>query len=180
MSIRFQRDTRLRRFAVLSVVLLVWGAVAEAGPKLTRYVDAAYHFSFQPPAGWKRVTTGVTQMTVAFAGPASNGFATNVNIVVEPVGKLTLDDYVKATKKAIAKQKGMTIDGEKPAKLGGEPGHSWRMHLRMPNMSAVDNRQVLCVHNKRGFVVTFSTLPSELKKQEATFDKLLASFKWEK
>ncbi len=160
-------------------VLVVSGAALAAGPATPRYVDSTYHYSFQPPAGWTQQTEGIPRDSVAFVGTREHDFAPNVSVYSEPFVKLDLNHYIQSAREAVAKTKGVTVEGEKRITLGGELAHAWQMHLRLPGRPTVDNRQVYCLHNRRAFVVTFSTLPADAKRFETTFVKLIASFKWE-
>ena len=147
----------------------------------TRYKDAQGGFSFAVPAGYKRVTAGVPSIAVAFAGRPSGGFAPNVNIVIEQVGALTLNQYIAANKQTIAQRMpSMKLFGEKATTLGGIPARSSHARFSMQGRPPIENHQIYCVRNGRGYVLTFTATPATIARYEPVFEKVRASFKWEK
>jgi hypothetical protein len=188
-------------FVGLGILLLLPGTgFAQEKTQAARYKDPEYHYSFDIPAGWQQNTDNARPLVV-FTAPRAIDFTINVNITTETVGNATLSQYIKGAKARFVKvNKEQNVSSptqnnskasngkvdivqiyeEKAGKLGGLPAYTWRLHLNLPGKPAVEERQVCCLRDKRAFVVTFTTLKPDMKKNEAVFDRLLASFKWEK
>ncbi|HZO91296.1 MAG TPA: DcrB-related protein [Chthonomonadaceae bacterium] len=170
----------LRQAAAIGfMALLLWAATALAAPGANRYVNTEDHYSFAPPAGWKQNTRALPKPFVLFVGPIEQQFAVNLNIYSEPIGNMSLDQYVALSKQKAAQSKIVTISAVRPAKLDGVPAYRLSGTLQM-GARKVANRQVVCVRNKRGYVLTLSASPATIKKYDPVFDKIIASFTWEK
>jgi hypothetical protein len=163
--------------------------------KALRYTNAPYHFSLDIPAGWVSVPESKKAL-VAFAGPRVQGFAATLNVTTSLVGDTTLAEYTNATKQRYAKVQAsqnaktqsdrtvritsLNVFDEKSMTLGELPARCWRVQISSPQRPTIEERQVFCIKEKRGFVVTFSTRILDKKQNDPIFDKLLASFKWDK
>lgn len=146
----------------------------------TRYKDTQEGFSFAIPAGFQRIVNAKTG-TVGFVGKRENNFAPNINIVSEATGSFTLAQYVAGNKQFVTTRiPSARILSEKATTLGGLPAHSVHARFQMPGMPLIANHQILCVHNRRGYVLTFTATPATIAKYEPIFEKVRASFKWEK
>ena len=151
-----------------------------AMPLEGRYTDAEHRFSLVPPPGWtvnKELIPHYAVLVEPTARPEDE--AATIGTYGEPVRTLTLEAYVKSTRTEIAKQKGLTVYGEKKLTLGGEPAYSWRMHVNVPNQAPHENRQIVCLRGPQALTLTLTTLPTAMKKYDAAFDKVVASFRWE-
>lgn len=160
---------------VCSVALLGNGPTAAAPPNL-RYIDAASGFSFQPPDGWLK-REGLPKPLVAYIGPQENGFSVNfsVNIYGKRVKKTDEEKFLRDIKIEHG-----TIYDRKRVKLANRPAHAWRTRLNVPNYPKLENRMVLCFHNERAYELTFTVAPASLKKYEPVYNRILASFQFEK
>ena len=173
------KNAVLRSLPLCLALLTTGGICAHAGE--TRYKDAQGGYSFAVPAGYKRVTAGVPAVAVVFAGKSSGGFAPNVNIVSEPVGAATLNQYIAANKQTISQRMpSAKLFSEKATTLGGIPARSSHMRFSMAGRPPIENLQYYCVRSGRGYVVTFTATPATIGKYAATAEKVRASFKWEK
>ncbi len=87
------------------------------------YVNKEYGFSATPPKGWKQVDA--PGVVVAFTAPnAVAGFATNINVVVQPTSAdMSLQKYTvvaqAALKQALTDYK---LLGSRDITLSGKPG----------------------------------------------------------
>ncbi len=142
-----------------------------------RIVDTRNKFSFQPPADWTHNTT-INPPFIVFIAPGETDV--NIGTYGEAVGKMTLDTLVKSNKQNAKAEQGMTIYDEKSTKLAGEKAYSWRIRIKRRNFAPHESRQIFCIHNSRSFVLTLTGLPTNIKKYEPAFDKIVASFRWEK
>ena len=170
---------RLARLLILSACGMGIAAVVCANPTEGRYMDVEHRFSLQPPLGWsvnKQLIPHYAVLVEPTARPGDE--AATIGTYGEPVHVMTLEAYVKATRAEIAKQKGLTVYGEKKLTLGGEPAYSWRMHVNIPGQAAHENRQVVCLRGPQALTLTLTTLPAAMRKYDAAFDKVVTSFRW--
>ena len=168
--------TKQRLFSSFALMTLL--AVATNADPPRRYANAQYHYSFEIPAGWQNLQQ--KPPIVAFGTAPEQGFRTNINFYSEPVKTMSLEEYMKVSKKAVLQMKSIKIIETKSAKLGGEPAYQLRMHLTLPGKPAIENLQYICVHQNRAFVVTSTALSGNYAKALPVFDKAYKSFKWEK
>lgn len=161
---------------MLPAVLLCCSADGVAARSEGRFRDPEGRYSFAPPPGWK-LKTGLPSPIVAFIGPEENGFAVNfmVNIYSRPVKS----DEEVAFVRSIKVQHG-ALYALKRTTLGGYPAHCWRTHLRVPKFPELENRQIVCFHENRAYELTFTMTPSAKRRYDPVFDRVVASFRWEK
>jgi len=167
------------KWGVVGLALLACAVLATADSAPARYKDAKFKFSFLPPAGWTQDPDQHSPM-VAFLGPKEQDFTVNVSVYSESTSLSNLDSLIKVTKKEDAKVKGFVLYEEKRTKLGGQPAHAWRAHLKLAGKPPLELRQVFCLHDKRSFSLTLTMPPGSVKKYDTVFEKLMTSFRWEK
>jgi hypothetical protein len=162
------------------VVLALCAASCLSAPADTRYVDSEHQFSVMPPSGWTVNKTLIPHYAV-FVEPnkSPQDEAATIGTFGEPIPNLTLEQYLKATRKGIAAQKGLSVYDEKTVTLGGAKAYSWRMRINLPGQTPHENRQAFCAHGSQAVILTLTALPATIKKYDAAFDKTLASFQWE-
>ncbi len=166
------------------LVPAIWGlgtaAVVCATPTDGRYTDTAHRFSLVPPPGWtvnQQLIPHYAVLVEPTARPEDE--AATIGTYGEPVHGMSLEAYIKSTRREIAKQKGLSIYGETALTLGGEKAYSWRMHVNVPGQAAHENRQVVCLRGPQALTLTLTTLPANIKKYDTLFDKVITSFRWE-
>ena len=170
----------LARLGMMAILGMGMAAAVCAMPLDGRYTDMEHRFSLLPPPGWTVNQNLIPHYAVLVEPQARpEEEAATIGTYGEPVRAMTLDAYIKSTRAEIAKQKGLTIYGEKKLTLGGEPAYSWRMHVNVAGQPAHENRQVVCLRGPQALTLTLTTLPASIKKYDAAFDKVLASFRWE-
>lgn len=170
----------LMRWLVPAIGGIGTAAIVCATPTEGRYTDTAHRFSLVPPPGWtvnQQLIPHYAVLVEPTARPEDE--AATIGTYGEPVHGMTLEAYVKSTRKEIAKQKGLTVYSEKALTLGGEKAYSWRMHVNVPGQAAHENRQVVCLRGPQAVTLTLTTLPATMKKYDALFDKVITSFRWE-
>ena len=173
--LRLMRPAALRSLIAGLGALCVLLCSAAAGPTV-RYTDAESRFSFQPPEGWQR-RPDLPRPVVAFIGPEEEGFAVNfvVNIHNKPVEEAELDKFVQQIKIENGE-----IYAQTKTTLNGKPARAWRTHMHVPGHPLLENRQIVCIFNKRAYELTFTMPPVAVKKYDPVFEKIVASFRWEK
>lgn len=169
------RSVRCAPFALALCVVPCLSAPAD-----TRYVDSEHHFSLTPPTGWTVNKTLIPHYAV-FVEPnkSAQDEAATIGTYGEPIPNLTLEQYLKASRQALVKQKGLTVYDEKTVTLGGAKAYSWRMRVNLPGQTPHENRQAFCAYGSQAVILTLTALPAAIKKYNAAFDKTLASFRWE-
>lgn len=177
----------LRSSMVRILTLVVCFVVAAVHAPAQRYKLPAY--SVVPPGGWTTTTQKVAKGGVAFLGPREQNFAVNINILSEPAPYETLQQYVEGTHRQIAshKEAGMTILKDGSTVVAATPAHTVVAAMHIPNRPEIpllSTHQVYVMHNNRAYILTLTypkgTPAASAKQYVAAFNKLVASFHWEK
>ncbi len=117
----------------------------------------------------------------AIVGPSKDGFAPNINLVVEVVGNMSLADYVKLSEAnaphSISDFKVLSRSDLKFADLQAKS----IVYTGSPNGStALKFKCVMGVSDDTGITFTFTALPSQFDENVKIFDTFLKSIKTEK
>lgn len=146
-------------------------------------------YSLMPPAGWTTTTQNVAKGGVAFIGPREQEFTVNINLLSEPAPHETLAQYVQANHRQVAahKEMGMTILKDGKTVMAGGAAHTMLSELHLanrPNVPTLRTVQVYAMHKDRAYILTL-TYPKSVAepsrtKYVAAFDKMVASFHWER
>jgi hypothetical protein len=144
-----------------------------------RYVDAESKMSFVPPAGWQR-SSEAPPPTIVYVAPGDRKSAVNIGLISAPVGDETMEQFVRSNRDYAARTRGLTVYDVAPATLAGAKAMTWRIHVQPPKGTPHETRQIFCVHNRRSYVITLAGLPSNIRKYDGVFDKVVASFQWDK
>jgi hypothetical protein len=164
------------------VVLFVLAAVHAPAQRFKSYA-----YSVTPPAGWVTSTQNTPKGGVAFLGPRETQFTVNINVLTDPAPHETLAQYIKALQGQIAAGKKMIILKEGSRMLGGSPAHTMLTDLNLkdhPELPTLRVHQIFTIHKDRVYIVTL-TYPENIPdaaafKYIAAFDKVAASFQWER
>lgn len=166
---------------MIAAVLWGTGQTGTLGQKtqVPRYTDKEFGFSFQPPAGWTP-KTDMPKPIIAYVGPTEQDYASNisVNVFSRPVPKSEEKGFLDNVKKEYTKIGKMSP--VRQTKLAGQSAYAWSAKLSMPNYPTVVNQQVVCFANNRAYTLTFTTLPTTLKKYTPVFTQLCATFRFTK
>jgi hypothetical protein len=166
-------------FAALYGLLCILPAIAASADASTRYIDREYHYSLAPPPGWTR-KTDMPRPYVAFLGPIEQEFQANFHVYSEPAANKTLAEYVKISKETITKNKKMRLVRSGKTRLAGVPAETFQLNVTVPGNGHTVTRQVVALRDGRGYILTFSALPKSIKKLTRIFDRVIASFRWER
>ena len=181
----------LRPSRALLLMLVACFVVAAVHAPAARYKSATY--SVVPPDGWTTSTENLPKGAVAFLGPHELGpqvqdFIVNITVTVEHAPHETLTQYVEAMRRQLASPKEMKIRKDGASVLGGNtPAHTIFGELHVANHAELPvllTHEVIAMHNDRAFILVL-TYPKGIataneKRYVAIFDKLVASFQWEK
>ena len=141
---------------------------------------AAFHYSFVPPAGWKRVASGVPADAVAFFGPYRQNFSVNLTIYAEKVGKVTLAQFTAGARRLPQQIKGVTLADEQNRPLDGVPAHQWTQQTRITGKPPADSLQIFAVDHEDAVVITLTAPAGTLPQYGAVMHNTLAGFHWVK
>jgi hypothetical protein len=119
---------------------------------------------------------------VAFDLAVHDGFATNMNIVVEPLPSgMTLDSYLQATLALLDKAsfRAGPVDHRRVSLPGGPAEKiSYPSEFTFATgKQTLRTLQYAFARDDRGYVITFTTLPTRAEKYEATFTRSARSFR---
>lgn len=145
------------------------------------------HIAFIPLPGYAIIPKNelppqmqIPQMVFVYLGQETNGFAVNINLIVEtaPPGQKADLAAVESLAKMMAAQvpsyrkketKALVVAGEAAAMLSG---------TSLQQGTESQNKQVLIVHNGKAYSFTFTAPASEFAKQVGAFDKMIESIEW--
>jgi hypothetical protein len=114
---------------------------------------------------------------VAYDPEAEDGFATNLNVLVEPVTvEITREEYFRATVANVRQQLGAEVDERRLALPAGEALQLTYEQPREEGGSAVATVQYILFENDTGYVLTYVTLPPGLAERTEQFERSARSF----
>ncbi len=136
-------------------------------------------YSLQAPAGWK-LTRGFMSSDAAFAAPARNGFAANINVVVTPLPPGATLAQAKAQTATMLAQtfSGFKLLGQRNVSIAGGRGlkteATFRTGTPPRNLRLL---QVVTVHNNRAYFFTATALTASYSAYQGAFQRALDSVK---
>jgi hypothetical protein len=154
---------------LLFVALVLF--TAQTKPAASLYTDTNYKFSMSPP----NLGTSKTSATpVVFSGPAANGFAPNVNIIVQ---------FVKTNRAAYLAD----AVGSMPS-MGGKLVGTKELQVSGKDAAVIEYRATLAgkdlhflamfvVADDRVYLITCTALDESFKEAQPAFQAALDSFK---
>jgi hypothetical protein len=158
--------------AVLALAATEGAARQDKAARPSQYTNGVYGFSIQPPTFPRAGKDSALQAAMFFA-PARNGFAANLNVMVQQV-KMTLDEYC-ALSKGQFKQAGINVLSEARKKVSGRDAVLWEyegeLQGRAMKWVSLAVAETDCVYLVTG------TSPQEDDAQSKEFKASLESFK---
>ena len=166
----------MSRILTILFISLSFTLVSKAAETGTRHVESAGGFSFCPPKAWvMREFPGIKYQLAT--GQASDGFASNINVVDES-SDMPLKDYVKATVTTLAKVlKGFKHLGQTEFKTqSGLKGH--RLVVEAEQQGKQVRQVFFFFDGKAGkkLVVTCTALASQNAKLDQVFEDSMKTF----
>jgi hypothetical protein len=146
-----------------------------------QYVNQNYHFKINYPKEWKSEENGSAGVIVNMINPSvdtdkGNRFATNINVVSESTGNLTLTDYVAMSKKVLNESfTNYTNVSEEPVDIKGKPGVLIEATYEM-GVYKLHNIQLFVVNDGRSYVITATALNSVWSTYKAYLNQNVLSF----
>lgn len=164
-------------FVTALLILSASGFAADTGD---RHVEKAGGFSFCPPKSWDMKEIPGVKYKIAF-GPASDGFAPNINVVDESFAR-SLSDYVKGNQETLTKMfKGFKNLGQSEFKT--DSGSKGVKLITQSEQQGQKLRQTFFFFDGKGgkkLVATCSALAENGAKLDETFAASMKTFTLEK
>lgn len=184
--------SRRRRAAALAAFAAVSASFVAAGGGITvarAQMSAARKqgVSFSTPTGYRELNPAdlppaARTAVVTLAGPITNRFATNINLVVQPSGGATtlpaqLPQQIVAG--LSARLPGYKSLGNARIKVAGADALRLDAAFQQPPANTpIRNRQVYALHGGRVYVFTFSSSAASFARDVPAFDRLLKTVRW--
>jgi hypothetical protein len=168
------------RRAFLIGLLVAVPAVALAGP---RFVDKEGGWSFEPPTGWRVEKPSEAQPNaIQWFGPTKKDYTLNIRVRGAKYSAASIDPLIADGKRSYAKDPDVVkiIGDKKVTVAGGGQGWTITVHRKMPNGLMLEQRQFVTVKTGRAIIMTGSTPVATAVQDGPIFDKVRASFRWDK
>ena len=136
-------------------------------------------FDINTPAGWQRKDTifgGIS--AVMLSTPSSDPtFRTNINVVSDSMQNLSIDDYEQQTILNLAKYvRQFVLTGKGEVVIGGIPAR-WIQYSQRPIGFDLSNICYLVPNKGIVYIITCSSLQSQMEQNRPPFDQAVLSFR---
>lgn len=190
-------------------VLWLMGVAAVAAPchGQARFSDRAFGLSFTPPSGWQRKphADAIAIYVEPFVQPSrrpagraeteaefqarirralaqdveQQAFLSNITLTVSFVQVRSLNEYLVESRKRVATNTALKIQGERPAKLGGEPAFVRSTRVVNPGDPVLITRETIAFHKGRIFLFTLTAMETKMSVAQPLYDASVSSFRWQ-
>jgi hypothetical protein len=165
---------RALQIAALGLICFSLPSAAGKSPaQRSSYADGIHGFSMSAPR-FPGSARGMNALPVIFNGPAENGFANNVHVMIQPMSMtrkayrdLSLRQFAQAGSTLIS-EKNLTVSG-RPALLLDFTSESQGRPMRHLALAVIDTHRV--------FLITGTELKESFKRDAPAFRACLLSFK---
>jgi len=168
----------LSAYSVLLLATTIFNKSVFCAVNPEAYVNRTHGFSINPPSGWTVDESGAFGTVVIFYGPVmpETGGKININIVAGTTN-LTLDQYVSAGKLQLASSlTNYHLVSEGSRNIGGLDGYELVGTFTQGAFN-FKNKQVIFVERGRGYIITFTALPTNYDNYLPTLEESLQTFK---
>jgi hypothetical protein len=179
---------RRRPAAFLAALSLLAGCGGDSNPKpapeATGGSAKGTDYTLEPPEGFRDVKSrfegSAIKVDLVYADTQASGFARNIVVIREqPGGTPKLDDVMGAFKgQAEAQATDAGISAIEDRELDGVPAKTYSFERRERQNGTVRQRQVVAVRGDAIYTITWSVAADEFEAQEATLDRILATWRW--
>lgn len=144
-----------------------------------RIVSPDADFSVVLPAGWQDSSDKASSFgaLTAYLGPTSDGFATNVNVVRQDVGAMSASDYADLTRRGVRSLHVSAMSATSPRTVDSEDALEYTFTDQQVGRT-LKQRQTVVVHDQKGYVITYTALPSSYDTSVPAADSLIDSWQW--
>jgi serine/threonine-protein kinase len=147
---------------------------------LQRYESDEHGFSLGYPDGWTLQDLQDSPADVALAADesAADGFAENVNVLVQQVPEgLTLDQYTQTSKQGLETLQGFELGSEGSTNLGGESA-TWLEYEAVQQGVLLQFWQVWTVRGPKAYVVTYTGRGEGFDRFRMDVESIVRSFEF--
>lgn len=139
------------------------------------YVDPAGQFAVTAPPGWWVDTSGAQGSRVIFFCPAADpGFQPNLNVLLQPLGGLTPDEYLTMTRLQLKQMAGPDRLWADQARPGPPPGHVFEWLLPL-NPGTLRARQLTVFLPRAALILTATALLPQFEPLRPAFESIFES-----
>ncbi len=149
-------------------------APAETKEKEKVWKDPEYGFTLTPPPGWTLSHPASARLSMA-APESENGFAANINVMVQSAPGVTPEQYSEKSLKQAERYKGKLVS-EKEVEANGRKGRQLHMTVTVESRELEILSTIFAVNN-RIYLITATALPGNFKKYQPVFEANAKSFK---
>ena len=152
-------------------------------PELKKYSDPQSRFSIGYPSNWKledKTDNAIIQITSPAEGD-NDKFRQNVNLQIETLSSgTTIEEYVKTNMDAVKDMvKGYKEVSSMYFNRNGAKAYQIIYKGKYGDMTYdIQIRQLFCVSNGKGYVLTYVSKEDERDAYETTANKIFNSFKY--
>ncbi len=136
-------------------------------------------FDISTPAGWQRKDTifGGISATMLSTPSSDTGFRTNISVVSDSMQSLSLDDYEQQTIANLAKYvRQFVLTGKGEVVIGGIHAR-WIQYTQRPIGFDLSNICYLVPNKGIVYIITCSSLQSQMEQNRPSFDQAVLSFR---
>jgi hypothetical protein len=137
------------------------------------------NFDIETPAGWVRMDTSMSglQTTLLLSTVAANGFRSNVNVITQAMSGMAGDAYFDANLAVMSREmEGFKVIEKGAKDINGLPAHF--VHYTALNGARTLEQELYIIPSGNiAYLVTCTSLPGRMAKDQATFDQAVSSFK---
>jgi len=141
-------------------------------------------YSVVVPEGWKDATAQAASGTpvradLLLAGPTTDAFASNVNVLRVPVQGADLAAIVSAGRDRIETdlKDGRLVGEAQAVDVGGTPGLSYEF-THSSNRKPLHAKQVVAVRDGNAYIITLTAHKESFSSDVPTFNQILSSWSW--
>jgi hypothetical protein len=136
-------------------------------------------FSVVLPDGWTDGTSRVSGIALTgYFGRVIDGFAMNVNVIRQPVGSVSMRQFLRATRADVRRTLHVASISPATARLiDGETAYEYTV-IDTQAGRALEQRQTLVIHNSNGYVITYTALLSNFLFYLDGPNAILDSWQW--
>lgn len=136
-------------------------------------------FSVLLPDGWSDGSDKLSGLALTgYFGRTIDGFAININVIRQPVGNVSLQAFLRATRASVRKAlQVQSVTPATPRLIDGEPAFEYTV-LDQQVGRALKQRQTLVIRDGNGYVITYTAPLSNFDFYRGDADAILDSWQW--
>jgi len=136
-------------------------------------------FSVLLPDGWSDGSDKLSGIAeTGYFGPTIGGFAININVIRQPIGAVSLPQFLRATRANVRSALHVTsMSKATPRLMDGEAAVDYTV-IDQQVGRALEQRQTLVIRDGNGYVITYTSPLSNFTYYRISADSILDSWQW--